>query len=181
MLTLEDAVRKMTSLPAGILGLSDRGQLREGFAADIASSTRRACANESFEKPKSYAEGVPYVLVNGVVIMDKARVSTVPAGKPFASPRWKAGPTNLHQQGMTERHGMTLDGCVSAVSPCFRVKLASAASSEQTTEHRRAARDGEMLRVQPLSRVREFDHRRQPCRPILTGHQGPTRPRYLES
>ena len=36
MLTLEDAVRKMTSLPAQILGLRDRGQIREGFVADIA-------------------------------------------------------------------------------------------------------------------------------------------------
>jgi N-acyl-D-amino-acid deacylase len=68
----EDAVRKMTSLPAQILGLRDRGQIREGFAADIAIVDPNTVGEtNSFEKPKSYAKGVPYVIVNGVVVIDK--------------------------------------------------------------------------------------------------------------
>jgi N-acyl-D-aspartate/D-glutamate deacylase len=71
VLTLEDAVRKMTSLPAQILGLRDRGQIRDGFAADVVvfdPATVRE--TNSFEKPKSYPIGIPYTIVNGVVVID---------------------------------------------------------------------------------------------------------------
>ena len=82
VLTLPEAVRKMTSLPAQILGLRDRGQIREGFAADIAifdpADGRR---NQLFEKPKSYAKGVPYVLVNGVLVIDKGEHTGARPGK----------------------------------------------------------------------------------------------------
>src|SRR5262245_949715 len=72
VLTLEDAVRKMSSLPAQILGLRDRGQLREGFAADVmVFDPGKVGETNSFEKPKSYATGVRYVLVNGVAVIDK--------------------------------------------------------------------------------------------------------------
>lgn len=71
VLGLEDAVRKMTSLPAQILGLSDRGQLHEGFAADVAIfDPMKVRETNSFEKPKSYPEGIPYVLVNGTLVID---------------------------------------------------------------------------------------------------------------
>jgi dihydroorotase/N-acyl-D-amino-acid deacylase len=71
VLTLEDAVRKMTTLPAQILGLRDRGQIREGFAADVVvfdPATVRE--TNSFEKPKSYPIGIPYTIVNGTVVID---------------------------------------------------------------------------------------------------------------
>ncbi len=71
VLTLEDAVRKMTTLPAQILGLRDRGQIHEGFAADLVlfdPATVRE--TNSFQKPKSYPIGIPYTIVNGVVVID---------------------------------------------------------------------------------------------------------------
>ena len=72
VLSLEDAIRKMTSLPAQILGLRDRGQLRDGAAADlVVFDPATVGETNSFEKPKSYATGVDYVLVNGVVVVDK--------------------------------------------------------------------------------------------------------------
>jgi N-acyl-D-aspartate/D-glutamate deacylase len=71
VLSLEDAIRKMTSLPAQILGLRDRGQLRDGAAADIVVFDPATIGEtNSFEKPKSYATGVDYVLVNGIVVID---------------------------------------------------------------------------------------------------------------
>lgn len=71
VLTLEDAVRKMTSLPAQILGLRDRGQIREGFAADlVVFDPATVRETNSFEKPKSYPVGIPYTIVNGVVVID---------------------------------------------------------------------------------------------------------------
>jgi dihydroorotase/N-acyl-D-amino-acid deacylase len=71
VLTLEDAIRKMTTLPAQILGLRDRGQIREGFAADLTMfDPATVGGTNSFEKPKSYPRGVPYTIVNGVVVID---------------------------------------------------------------------------------------------------------------
>ncbi|MBI4485569.1 MAG: D-aminoacylase, partial [Acidobacteria bacterium] len=70
LLTLEDAVRKMTSLPAQVLGIRDRGQLREGFVADVVVFDPRTIADTaSFEKPHAYAVGVRHVLVNGVPVL----------------------------------------------------------------------------------------------------------------
>ncbi len=72
VLTLEDAVRKMSGFPAQILGLSDRGLIREGLAADVVVfDPDTVIDTATFEKPKSYPIGVPYVLVNGVIVIDK--------------------------------------------------------------------------------------------------------------
>ena len=92
VLTLEDAVRKMTSLPAQILGLEDRGQIHKGFAADlVVFDPAKVHETNSFEHPKSYPEGIPYVLVNGVVVIDNgkhtgARPGRVIYGKGFKAP-----------------------------------------------------------------------------------------------
>jgi len=91
VLTLPDAVRKMTALPASILGLTDRGQLKPGFAADIAVFDPATVGEtNSFEKPKSYAVGVPYVLVNGVVVIDKGEHTGARPGKPLRGRGFKA-------------------------------------------------------------------------------------------
>jgi N-acyl-D-amino-acid deacylase len=84
VLTLEDAIRKMTSLPAQILGLRDRGQIRESFAADVVvfdPATIRE--TNSFEKPKSYATGVRYTIVNGVVVIDDGKHTGARPGRPL--------------------------------------------------------------------------------------------------
>ncbi len=91
VLTLEDAVRKMTTLPAQILGLRDRGQIREGFAADlVVFDPATVRETNSFEKPKSYPVGIPYTIVNGVVVIDGgkhtgARPGRALMGRAFAS------------------------------------------------------------------------------------------------
>jgi N-acyl-D-amino-acid deacylase len=74
VITLEDAVRKMTSLPAQIIGLPERGQIHEGFAADIVLFDPATVKDtNSFELPKSYPEGIPYVMVNGTLVIDKGQ------------------------------------------------------------------------------------------------------------
>jgi N-acyl-D-aspartate/D-glutamate deacylase len=84
VLTLEDAVRKMTSLPAQILGLRDRGQLREAFAADVVVfDPAKVAATNSFENPKSYATGVRYTIVNGVVVIDGGDHTGARPGRPL--------------------------------------------------------------------------------------------------
>lgn len=71
VLELEDAIRKMTSLPAQILGIADRGQVRAGFVADVTLLDPDGIAEtNSFESPKSYPVGIPYVIVNGTLVID---------------------------------------------------------------------------------------------------------------
>lgn len=90
VLSIEDAIRKMTSLPAQILGLRDRGQLREGFAADVVVFDPATVGEtNSFEKPKSYAKGVDYVLVNGVLVIDKGQHTGAKAGRAILAPSAK--------------------------------------------------------------------------------------------
>jgi N-acyl-D-amino-acid deacylase len=74
LLTLEDAVRRMTSAPADRMGFRDRGRVAEGLAADLVvfdPATVRDAA--TFEDPCRYPEGIPYVLVNGRLVVDGGR------------------------------------------------------------------------------------------------------------
>ncbi len=71
VLSLESAIRSATSLPAQILGLRDRGLVREGHVADIAVLDLDALRDEAtFFEPHRYASGVDYVLVNGRFVVD---------------------------------------------------------------------------------------------------------------
>lgn len=94
VLALEDAVRKMTSLPAQILGLKDRGLLREGYAADVVVFDPKTVGEtNSFESTKSYAKGVPFVIVNGTVVIDKGQHTGAKPGKALRSPASASRPT----------------------------------------------------------------------------------------
>ena len=82
VLTLEDAVRKMSSFPAQRMGLADRGVLRPGMKADVvvfnpATITDRA----TFERPHQYAEGVSAVIVNGQVTLSEGQMTAARAGR----------------------------------------------------------------------------------------------------
>ena len=71
-LTLEDAIRKMTSLPAQVLGLRDRGVLREGWWADLVAFDPDTVADTAtYDRPQQYPQGIPYVLVNGELVIDR--------------------------------------------------------------------------------------------------------------
>jgi N-acyl-D-aspartate/D-glutamate deacylase len=84
VLGLEDAVRKMSSLPAQILGLADRGLIREGFAADVVVfNPDEVTPTNSFEAPKSYSVGVTHVLVNGVLVIDQGEHTGARPGRPI--------------------------------------------------------------------------------------------------
>jgi dihydroorotase/N-acyl-D-amino-acid deacylase len=89
-ISLPEAVRKMTGLPAQILGLSDRGLLKAGFAADVTLfNPDTVGATNSYDKPKSYPTGIPYVIVNGVVVIDQGQHTGARPGKPLLGHGYK--------------------------------------------------------------------------------------------
>jgi len=81
-LTLEDAIRKMSSFPAQRIRLEDRGLIREGMWADIVIfDPTKVIDKATYQDPHQYPEGIEYVLVNGKVIIDKGEHTGILAGK----------------------------------------------------------------------------------------------------
>lgn len=78
----ETAVHKMTGMPAGKLGLKNRGVIKAGFAADLALFDPSTVRDEAtFPDPHRHPVGIPYVVVNGQVVVDGPRYNAVPAGR----------------------------------------------------------------------------------------------------
>ncbi len=89
ILTLEDAVRKMTGLAAARFRLWDRGLLRPGCFADITIFDEDVvCDQATFVNPHCYAKGIDYVLVNGHVAVDQGRQTERLAGKALRNICW---------------------------------------------------------------------------------------------
>jgi len=88
VLRLEDAVRKMTSLPAQKLGLRDRGLIVEGMKADVTIfNSDKVLDKSSYTEPHQYPEGIEYVLVNGKVVIERGEHTGALAGKALRKSR----------------------------------------------------------------------------------------------
>lgn len=81
-LSVESAIRSMTSLPAQIIGLKDRGQVREGMVADVVVLDLATIRDKAtFFAPHQYAEGIDLVLVNGVPVAERGQPTWKLPGK----------------------------------------------------------------------------------------------------
>ena len=90
LMTLEEAVRRMTSLPASILGLQDRGVLAAGKFADVVVFDRRTIADRAtFKDPNHYSTGVRYLFVNGVMVVDEGRPTNALPGRALRGKGYK--------------------------------------------------------------------------------------------
>jgi N-acyl-D-amino-acid deacylase len=86
LLSLEEAVRKMTGAPAARLGLTDRGLLRDGFAADlVVFDPARVRSNATYEEPRRYPDGIEHVVVNGELVVDGGRHTGALPGRALRS------------------------------------------------------------------------------------------------
>ncbi len=96
IVSLEEGVRKMTSLPAQRLGLVERGLLRPGMKADVAVFDPATVRDRAtYEKPHQYAEGFSYVLVNGQIVFENGAMTPVRPGRVLYGPAAKkADPPN---------------------------------------------------------------------------------------
>jgi dihydroorotase/N-acyl-D-amino-acid deacylase len=90
LLRLEEAVRKMTSFPAAAAGLPDRGLLKVGFAADlVAFDLAKVEALATYEEPRRYSKGFPWVAVNGVLVVDDGRITGATPGQALRGPGYR--------------------------------------------------------------------------------------------
>ncbi len=95
IISLEDAIRKMTSLPAQTFGFRDRGQIREGFAADVVIFDEKTVTDKAtFDAPHQYAEGFSTVIVNGRVVFDGTKFTGSMPGQALRHTAGKASMLN---------------------------------------------------------------------------------------
>jgi N-acyl-D-amino-acid deacylase len=82
LLSIEEAVRKLTSAPAARLGLSDRGLLEDGAIADVVVfDPDKIRSNATYEEPRRYSDGIEYVVVNGTLVVDAGRHTGATPGR----------------------------------------------------------------------------------------------------
>ncbi|MES1245729.1 MAG: amidohydrolase family protein, partial [Acidobacteriota bacterium] len=97
VLTLEDAVRKLSALPAENLKIRERGRLLEGYFADVVIfDPAKVQDHATFDKPHQYATGVRHVFVNGVQVLKDGEHTGATPGRFVRGPGWtgwKAAPT----------------------------------------------------------------------------------------
>jgi N-acyl-D-amino-acid deacylase len=87
LISLEDAIRKMTSLPAQTFGFRDRGLIREGFAADLVIFDENTIIDQAtFDKPQQFPSGISYVLVNGAPVIENNQLTTARPGAALFGP-----------------------------------------------------------------------------------------------
>ena len=93
VIALEEAIRKLTSLPATTLRIKDRGQLAPGYFADIVVFDPKSIADHAtYERPHQYATGVQDVWVNGVQVLKDGEHTGQTPGRVVRGPGWKPPP-----------------------------------------------------------------------------------------
>ena len=89
-LTLEQAIHKMTGMPAKRVGLRERGLLSEGFYADLTIfDPKQVMDRATFEMPNQHPEGINYVIVNGQISVDDGKRTSALAGRALRGPGFK--------------------------------------------------------------------------------------------
>ena len=106
VIPLELAVRKMTSFPAEAAALPDRGLVKVGFAADlVAFDLSKVKDLATYEEPRRYSPGFPYVAVNGVLVVDEGRITGAKPGKVMRGPGYARGnPLDSGEGDCMRRH-----------------------------------------------------------------------------
>jgi N-acyl-D-amino-acid deacylase len=89
VIPMEEAIRKLTFLPAQTLGIRERGRLAPGYYADVVIFDPKTIKDNSrFDDPHRYASGVQYVLVNGVPVVSKGGHTGATPGRAVRGPGW---------------------------------------------------------------------------------------------
>jgi len=87
ILSLSEAIYKMTALPAATLGLTDRGRIGIGNKADLTLFNPETIQDKAtFEAPHQYSEGIEYVVINGKLAIDQGAFKSIKAGQVLLKP-----------------------------------------------------------------------------------------------
>jgi len=90
VIPLEEAIRKLTSLPCENLGIKKRGRLRAGYFADLVIFDPATIKDHAtFEKPHQYSQGVIHVVVNGIQVIKAGQHTGAKPGRAVRGPGWK--------------------------------------------------------------------------------------------
>ena len=90
LLSLEEAIHKMSGAPAARVGLRDRGLLREGMFADVTIFDPQTVIDvATFENPNQFPKGIPYVIVNGQLSVDNGQRTAALAGRVLRGPGYR--------------------------------------------------------------------------------------------
>jgi N-acyl-D-amino-acid deacylase len=93
LMPIEDAVRRLSALPAQIHRINDRGLLEPGYFADIAVfDATRVASRATFENPHQYAAGMVHVFVNGTQVLKNGEHTGAKPGRAIRGPSWRARP-----------------------------------------------------------------------------------------
>ena len=89
--TLPEAIKKMTSMNAEKINILDRGYLKPGYWADVTIFNPNTVKdNATFEKPHQYPDGIPYVIVNGQIVLDNGKHTNAMPGRAIRGPGYIA-------------------------------------------------------------------------------------------
>jgi N-acyl-D-amino-acid deacylase len=92
LISLEDAIRKMTSLPAQTFGFRDRGLIREGFAADVVIFDEKTIVDRAtYDQPHQFPVGISYVFVNGGLVLANNQMTDARPGVALRGPGYASG------------------------------------------------------------------------------------------
>ena len=90
ILSIEEAVRKMTSFPAQKLGMRDRGMIRESMVADLVVFDPDTISDKcTYANPHQYPVGIPYVIVSGEVVVNESKHTGAFPGRSSVDPLWQ--------------------------------------------------------------------------------------------
>lgn len=149
-LTWEDAIRKMTGLPAATIGLVDRGWLAPGLAADVVVFDPATIIDHAtFDAPTRPSEGVQTVVMNGQVVLDRGAVTGVKAGRAL-----RRGP-HMPTRPMTPggRRAMSHTVTAGGVDAVIDVVQAAEAPAATGTVRLRRASDGVALTMTTFGHI----------------------------
>jgi N-acyl-D-amino-acid deacylase len=90
LVTLQDAIRRLSALPADVLSLDDRGRLKSGYIADVVVFDPQLIQDHAtFEKPQQYATGMLHVAVNGQLALENGEPTAARPGRVVRGRAWK--------------------------------------------------------------------------------------------
>jgi N-acyl-D-amino-acid deacylase len=119
LVSLHQAIRKLTSLPATNLGLYHRGLLRKGYFADVVVFDPKTITDRAtYTKPHQYAVGVKHVFVNGVQVLKDGKHTGATPGRAL----WGPGKESRRQKAEGRRQRTTRDPCLLPSAFCLLVR-----------------------------------------------------------